>query len=326
MTSQIDTTGLTRIGNMTTPNGGGSSGLDNIFDGSNTTSGYTNATSGWAGVQLSAATAINKAQFDPQTNGFDASGSTTSITIKLYGKTGATAPSGPTDGTLLGTLTFTDVNSLTTREITSSDQATLYSFVWGYVTTGVWSVFTEARFYTNDAYPVTEITDANEWMLTTSCNQLVALPRAGMEIPQFRIRVKLNETRNIMLLFHSDSVYNTVNSYDDVTAFSFRVTHRSAATEVGLDTASYDYDANACGGGNILNLHHHYGNTAWHKPIAYAANYHEFSIWGYSGTTLNSYDGIASVLAEGSPANEGRNCFTLMVKPTTCTLIDVNTL
>ena len=53
------------------------------------------------------------------------------ITLELYGKTGA-APASSTDGTLLGSLSFTDTanESGNPREITSSDNETAFAYVW----------------------------------------------------------------------------------------------------------------------------------------------------------------------------------------------------
>ncbi|MEP9388468.1 hypothetical protein [Mesorhizobium sp. KR9-304] len=53
-----------------------------------------------------------------------------SITITLYGKTGS-APASRTDGTTLGSTTFTDTaNESTGRQINSSDTATYWDHVW----------------------------------------------------------------------------------------------------------------------------------------------------------------------------------------------------
>lgn len=53
-----------------------------------------------------------------------------SVTITLYGKQGA-APSSGTDGTVLGSLTFTDTaNESAGRTITSSDRTTIWDHVW----------------------------------------------------------------------------------------------------------------------------------------------------------------------------------------------------
>ena len=53
------------------------------------------------------------------------------ITIDLYAKQGETAPLNATDGTLIGTLSFTEnANESPIRTITSTDQNTFFSHVW----------------------------------------------------------------------------------------------------------------------------------------------------------------------------------------------------
>lgn len=57
-------------------------------------------------------------------------GAAPSVTITLYGKNGG-APSGGTDGTSLGSITFSDTaNESTGRTITSSDTTTAWDYVW----------------------------------------------------------------------------------------------------------------------------------------------------------------------------------------------------
>jgi hypothetical protein len=59
------------------------------------------------------------------------------VTLTLYGKTGTTAPANSTDGTVLGTINFTDLaNESAGRDIVSTDQATLYNYAWVKVDNG----------------------------------------------------------------------------------------------------------------------------------------------------------------------------------------------
>lgn len=68
-----------------------------------------------------------------------------STTIDIYGKAG-TVPSTDTDGTLLGTLSFTDTaNESAGRTITSTDQSTSYDHVWARISTGSSTSITAAE-------------------------------------------------------------------------------------------------------------------------------------------------------------------------------------
>lgn len=139
----IPLTGLTTFGDMT--QGGG---LAAIFDSNSWTAGRKEATVGYAGVVFNTLKNIDSVQLDSALNGFDASGLSTSITLELYAKESGT-PSSGTDGTLLGSLSFTDTESVLTKTITSSNKSTLFNCAWIRITTGVWANCVEARFYTN---------------------------------------------------------------------------------------------------------------------------------------------------------------------------------
>jgi hypothetical protein len=136
--------GLTKFGNMT-----GGDGLAGIFDSNAGTYGYSETTDGYAGAVLSEPVPIFDAQIDSTDNGFDASGLTSQITIDLYGKSTAGTPSSATDGTLLATTTFTDINAGITKTLVSSDNLTKFYSVWFRIRTGVWAIAREMRFYKN---------------------------------------------------------------------------------------------------------------------------------------------------------------------------------
>lgn len=148
MPTLIDTSSLVKIGDMTS--GGGLAGAISHTDGG--TTGYKPATIAWAGVTLSAPAPIQNVEVTSATNGFDASGLTTTITLQLYGKQG-TAPANGTNGTLLGSITFTDVNATTTKTINSNDTTTEWDHVWVRGTTGVWVVTDSMKFYEADGGP-----------------------------------------------------------------------------------------------------------------------------------------------------------------------------
>lgn len=173
MPTLIDTSGLTKIGDM--PSGGGLPAAINPSDGGST--GYKQATIGWGGVTLSAPAAIHSADVTSATNGFDASGLTTPITLQLWAKQGA-APANGTDGTLIGSVgPFTDVNATTVKTIASNNTTTEWDHVWVRGTTGVWFVSEAMKFWGADGGPpqtqsqqtaglITEY--ATEYLLTTT--------------------------------------------------------------------------------------------------------------------------------------------------------------
>lgn len=312
MTTLIDTSTLTKIGNMTT------NGIAYLFDGSTGTNAYSAATTGYAGVALSASTKISYAEIDSQTNGFDASGSTTSITLKLYGKTGS-VPSSGTDGTLLCTVgPFTDVNSLNTKTLTSSDQTTLFDYVWIYVSTGVWSAAVELRFYAVDSVPEpTEVTETDvSTVFLRSCNDRVACTRAGNLVSQFSIPFKLNEARKVKIDLKCDFKYLTVSGYNDVIVVSASLQHRTDSTALALQSATWTISQRAAGGGNILNVTDHYLTVPLIDVLELDAGYHEIIVGVSAGTTANSYDNLAEILAEGASAPYfGRNLLRVEVMP-----------
>jgi hypothetical protein len=127
-----------------------------VFDGDDLTSAHRESTTGYAGIALSAPTQIESVQFVSQSNGFDASGSATTITLQAYCKTTTGLPANADDGTSIGSLTFTDAEAVTTKLIASNNSALQCRYVWGKVTTGVWSALTELRVYGTASFEVTQ--------------------------------------------------------------------------------------------------------------------------------------------------------------------------
>lgn len=118
------------LGDMT---GGG--GIDAAFD---TTTAQAAAacastassTTAWVGRDLTTPSTIAGATVHGSNNAGYVAGANPSVTITLYGKAGA-APANSTDGTVLGTITFTDTaDESTGRVITSSDITTTWDNVW----------------------------------------------------------------------------------------------------------------------------------------------------------------------------------------------------
>lgn len=120
--------GGTNIGNMTS--GEGLAGAFNGTTGSGAGA-YTTTNPAYVGKT------ITKRVFKAVWWGVPAQGviqdANPSTTITLYGKTG-TAPSSATDGTAIGSTTFTDDALNTAHTITSTDNETLWGHIWCAVT------------------------------------------------------------------------------------------------------------------------------------------------------------------------------------------------
>lgn len=145
----IDGTALSKAGNMTA--GGG---LAAVFDNDENTAGHNPATSGFVWLGLASPTKIDRIEVISTTNGFDASGSTTAITLTARGKVGSAAPTGsPTSHTNLGGVAFTDINARTVKTISATNKTTAFDWVGINMTTGVWSSIAEIC-----VYPVVEVT------------------------------------------------------------------------------------------------------------------------------------------------------------------------
>lgn len=141
----VDRTLGTNIGTFT-----GNGGLAAVFDG-NTNQGYAVSgivvgADGYVGKTHSAAKICSRVVCHGS-NDAGYSSTNGSCTIQLYGKN-SSAPSSGTDGTLLGSITFTDTsNESTGREIVSSDQSTAYTHWWIRVTSTANLIVTELVMY-----------------------------------------------------------------------------------------------------------------------------------------------------------------------------------
>ena len=130
--SAISTSGLTKIGDMAS--------LSAAFDGTTSQDGASSANKigspGYAGVTLAASTRIWSVDtYGGNNTGYDGNSSSSTITLTLYAKTGS-APATATDGTALGSTTFTNSNAVNQKTITSSDKETQWAHVWLVVTAG----------------------------------------------------------------------------------------------------------------------------------------------------------------------------------------------
>lgn len=88
------------------------------------------STTAWVGRDLTTPSTIGGVTVHGSNDAGYVAGANPSVTITLYGKTGA-APASSTDGTVLGSITFTDTaDESTGRVITSNDITTTWDNVW----------------------------------------------------------------------------------------------------------------------------------------------------------------------------------------------------
>lgn len=124
----------TNIGNMTA-NGGIAAAFDGVTSqafASTASKSNVAANSGYVGKNYSASPrTIGSATVYPSNDAGFVNVTDPSVTLTLYGKNGS-APANGTDGTSLGSTTFTD--STASRSITSSNTTTAYDYVWVNIT------------------------------------------------------------------------------------------------------------------------------------------------------------------------------------------------
>lgn len=304
MTSKIDARSFPSFGDMTS-----GSALAAIFDGNGATTGYAQTTTGYAGLDLRASPhRIDKVRVMSPSNGYDASGLTTPITLTLYAKSGA-QPSTSTDGVVLGALSFTDVNAAGYQEISSSDKLTQWDWIWVRGSTGVWTVFAEVEFYAADA-PVEPIPYPSKRQVVyfRSCDAITPLPYAHAEIGVFRIPICLEEEAVASIDFQANVKHRgDITGFLGVVGFAFAVDHRSGTTYASLATQPWTPIRNRASGGNIINRDpHHYGAAVIKTNKTLVPGFHEFRVTGSAHSSgAVGVDGLAAVLAENGRGLNG---------------------
>lgn len=127
--------GATLIGDMTAGGGLAAARDSATNQASGSCAGKAATQDAYLGGTLANAKSITFATIYGSNNQGYFQGSNPSMTFELYGKTGA-APANSADGTLLGTLTFTDTsNESGGRTISSTDQVTTWDHIWIRLTT-----------------------------------------------------------------------------------------------------------------------------------------------------------------------------------------------
>lgn len=141
----VDRTLGTKIGNMTL-NGGLAAGFDGTTSQGYATSPTVAGAVGWIGKTHAAGKVCSKVIVHG-CNDIGYSSLNNSCTITLYGKNGG-APGSSTDGTSIGSITFTDTaDESAGRTITSTDQSTAYTHWWVEIASSANIVMAELVMY-----------------------------------------------------------------------------------------------------------------------------------------------------------------------------------
>lgn len=133
----IDRTAGTNIGNLITQGG-----LAASFDGTTSQaaaacSGIASNANGYVGKTLAGPKVFGRAIFHGSNDVGFVSGTDPSITATVRGKTGAVPSNFATEGSVIGTVTFTDTtNESAGRQIESTDLVTAWDHIWLRVATG----------------------------------------------------------------------------------------------------------------------------------------------------------------------------------------------
>lgn len=301
----IDTSSLPKIGNMTQ-----GAGLASIFDGDPATAGRKESTSGWAGVDMSASPkSIARVEVTPPSNGFDASGLTTGITLSLRAKNGS-APSGPFDGVELGSQTFQDENAQTTRTIYSSQITTHWEYVWVAVSTGVWSIISELNFYEPSIAVEPAPSDTAITVYQKACNDYFPLPWNQVEVPGFMFDIAVDEPSAALIDFgvnltHVGDTFSP--QFLGPIGVGAQIVYKFHPTFEGLATASWQTPANSRTNGINIDDRNpaHYANVGLPTAMALEPGFYRFTLRMSAHTTGDSRNGLARILAEGGKGLNG---------------------
>jgi hypothetical protein len=301
----IDTSGLARIGNMTA--GGGLAGALSV----DTATGYVADRFGWVGVTLAAPTRIASATITSAANGFDASGSTSTVTLRLYGKNGA-APANGSDGFKLGEITFTDVNAVGSRPINSVDPVTAWDHVWITIYTGVWAVAMAVEFEAGELPPLLPLpTLGKPTLYRKSYHDPIELPWSTADLPGTRLAPLQIDVASIAKIdFAADIVHAAVAGYEGPVGLGWHLYKRSGATLALMAAAAFSRVDHLVSTNQIASLAHHYATCSRTGAVALAPGFHQFQFAGSAHTTTNSANGNARLLVEDGV---GRNSLRIEI-------------
>ena len=130
----IDRTTGTNIGNMTAL-GGLAASFNGTTSETTTNASGISASPGYVGKTYGAGKIFSRAVVYGSSNAGFINGTNPSTTLTIYGKNGT--PASATDGTSIGSVTFTDTtNESAGRSVTSTDTTNTYTSIWVYVNGG----------------------------------------------------------------------------------------------------------------------------------------------------------------------------------------------
>lgn len=130
----VNPNAFAKIGDMTA-NGGLAALFDGVTVRVHTTAAEKASNTGYGGLNLGALFAISKAVLYASSDvAFNGTTGSAAPTLTLYAKT--TAPATATDGTSLATVTSSGA-AADIQTLISSDQSTLYQYVWATISGGV---------------------------------------------------------------------------------------------------------------------------------------------------------------------------------------------
>lgn len=319
----IDLSSFPKFGTMTK-----GSGIPGVFDGAVGTTGYAEFSGGYAGVNFSTdPQKIDRVEVVSATNGFDASGLTTAIVLTLRAKNGS-APTGPNDGAVLATASFTDINSQTTRTLNSPDKVTLWDYIWVSVSTGVWSVIAELRFFEASEYvpPVAPEPNAADFTIyQKACNSNFPLPQGAVIVPDFTFDICCDAVGAALVDFgvnvtHVGNLFSP--PYLGAIGIGAQFCYKFAADYAGLDSAPWQSPPNSKTNGINIDERNpaHYANVGLPTSMPVQPGFYRFSLMMSAHTDGDviqgtppirlDRDGLAQILAEGG---KGLNGLRVMV-------------
>lgn len=125
----VQITGGTNIGDMT-----GGDGLAGAFDGNTSTAAESNDNNVYIGKTLATKRRFSHAILKGKASEGFSNNNGASVTVTMRGKQGS-APSGRTDGTSIGSSTFTDPDDASSVQINSADTNTVWDHIWADIST-----------------------------------------------------------------------------------------------------------------------------------------------------------------------------------------------
>lgn len=297
----IDPAGLIAFGNMS--KGGGLAAL--FAAGADV--GYAETSTGWAGLTFAAPTRIKRVAITSASNGYDASGAATPVTLRLYGKTGA-APTGPSDGVLLASLAITDPNAVVIRDLLSADQFTTFDHGWISITSGVWAIGQYIQFEALDEtdlfLPTPDLTKRTTY--TKRFDTELALPWTFAELPATRWKpIQIYAACSALVDIAFDFRHRGVGGYTGAVGIGLTFGRKYGATLETMIAAPWvAYDDLALST-QIASLSHHYATATRPGAIQLEPGVYQFGFAGTAHSDATSADGLACVQVEGGKGLNG---------------------